>query len=429
VNGGPEEGAKVKVRAGFLAAALIIQSALGAAGASAAGLSVAQVVALALAVNPRVRAAKARWQSATHSVTQNYAPADPLLGFFSVDSPTNGFDHASLQTFQVSESFQFPGKAILQGNNAWRNAEIARLSYEAIVRDVRTRTKAECYQLALDTAMARTASLTVADLERIAATPETKASASYSSAVTARLGDSRQRQRRFEINRADDATRLNALLDRRPDEPLEIDTTLELKPIPERVDDLIERAFRRRQEILQLALQSKNAETALKLARLEYAPDYTVGYYFDHYLLPSDAPAANLTQTHSVWVAFNLPLFFWMKQNEDVTRAGFDLEAAREDLNAIRIQTAARITILHRHAQFDYLDAVVYRDSVVPQSRHAFETALAAYRAHHEDFATVARMREQLHEIRGTYLQAVNRVLADRIALEHEVGEPLPKQP
>ena len=358
----------MKLSAGFLAVALSISAILAAAVASAAPLSEEQVVAAVLEVNPRARAARARWQSATHTVMQTLAPADPILGFSSIDSPTNGFTDASAHTLAVNQSFQFPGKAILQHRNAQRAAEIARLSYEAVVRDLRTTTKTVYYQMMLDTALARYVAKTIADLETIAAATDTRHTVAQSAGVTAELGDERQKQRRAELARADDETQLNALLNRRPDEPIEIDTTLPLKPVPGRVDDLIERAWTMRQEILELALQAENAETALKLARLEYAPDYTLGYYFDHYILPSDAPAPNLTQDHSVWFTFNLPLYFWMKQSEDVKRAGYDLEAAREDLNSIKVRTAAKVTILWRHAQFDYQDALVYRDTVLPQS-------------------------------------------------------------
>jgi cobalt-zinc-cadmium efflux system outer membrane protein len=416
----------VKLRAGFLAAALFI-SILAAAVASAAPLSEEQVVAAVVEVNPRARAARARWQSATHTVMQTLAPSDPILGFTSVDSPTNGFTDAAAHTLGVNQSFQFPGKAILQHRNTQRSAEIARLSYEAVVRDLRTTTKTVYYQMVLDTALAINVAQTINDLETIAGATDTRHAVAQSAGVTAELEDQRQKQRRAEIARADDETQLNALLNRRPDEPIQIDTTLPLKPIPGRVDDLIERAWTMRQEILELALQSENAETALKLARLEYAPDYTVGYFFDHYVLPSDAPAPNLTQDHSVWFSFNLPLYFWMKQSEDVKRAGYDLEAAREDLNSIRVRTAAKVTILWRHAQFDYQDALVYRDTVLPQSVAAFDSALTAYRNRSEDFPTLARLRDKLNDIRLTYLGAVNRVLEDRIALEHEVGGSLPK--
>jgi len=115
----------VKLSAGFLAVALSISAILAAAVASAAPLREEQVVAAVVEVNPRARAARARWQSATHTVMQTLAPADPILGFSSIDSPTNGFTDASAHTLAVSQPFQFPGKAILQHRNAQRAAQIA----------------------------------------------------------------------------------------------------------------------------------------------------------------------------------------------------------------------------------------------------------------------------------------------------------------
>ena len=62
-----------------------------------------------------------------------------------------------------------------------------------------------------------------------------------------------------------------------------------------------------------------------------------------------------------MWISFNLPLFFWLKQNEDIKRADLDLEAARDDLSAVRNRTAAELTSLFRHAQFDYQNAILSR--------------------------------------------------------------------
>jgi cobalt-zinc-cadmium efflux system outer membrane protein len=394
--------------------------------ATASPVGVEQIISMALQSNPQVRAARARWKAAEHAVAQNYAPADPLFTYGSVDSPTNGIDHASEHVVQGSESFQFPGKGYLQGNIAKRSAEISRLIYEAAVRDVRARTEVQYYQLAIDAELIKNVTRTVVDLQRFKSRigPE---DTEYSEALTADLTDATESRRRFEIAYADDKTRLNELLNRSPDEPLELDATVDLAPIVGRLDELIELAWSRRQEILQAALQEQNAETALTLAKLEYAPDYTVGYSFDHYLLDSDAPAPGLTQTHSIWIAFNLPLFFWIKQNEDVKRARFDLEAAREDLNGIRNQTAGQVTILFRHVKFDYQNSIVYRDSVVPEALSAFDKALAGHGNREEQLATLSDLRNELNLDRASYLQAISNFVADRIALEQEIGEPLPR--
>jgi len=76
----------------------------------------------------------------------------------------------------------------------------------------------------------------------------------YSAAVSSELIDAKQRQQRFQMARADDETRLNELLNRQPDEPLNVETSLDLIPLPHGVGDLIERAWSKRQEILQIAL-------------------------------------------------------------------------------------------------------------------------------------------------------------------------------
>lgn len=109
--------------------------------ASALSMTVEQIVAIALQSNPQVLSARARWDAAEHSVSRNYAPADPIFTYGSFDSPTNGIDHASAHALQGSASFQFPGKGYLQARSATRRAQIARLTYEAAVRDVRPEPK------------------------------------------------------------------------------------------------------------------------------------------------------------------------------------------------------------------------------------------------------------------------------------------------
>lgn len=48
---------------------------------SAWSMGVEQIVSLALQSNPQVRAARARWLAAEHSVVQNYAPVDPIFSY------------------------------------------------------------------------------------------------------------------------------------------------------------------------------------------------------------------------------------------------------------------------------------------------------------------------------------------------------------
>ncbi len=393
-------------------------------------LTAVQLVQMALEVNPQVRAARARWDSARHSIKQNYAPADPVFNYLNVDSPTNGLSEASVHAITVTESFQFPGKAVLQADNAKRTAEIARLTYEATIRDIRAQVETAYYQVLLDGALARVTGENLANLKRILQVTEVAYSASQvtqSDFISAEfdLAAAQQQERQYRVAEANDKTSLNRLLNRRPDEPLPLEEKLELKRLVIPLDTLVARSSELRQEILEVALAEHNSATALRLARLEYAPDYTVGYTFDHYLIASGAPSPARTEDHGFSIGFNVPIFFWLKQREDVERAGFDLEAARDDLSSIRSQTAAAVTSLYRVTELAYESAMLYRDSLAPLARQDFQVALVAYQSGKVDFLTLAGALRRGYDAQVAYLQAANQFLASRVALEQAIGQPL----
>jgi outer membrane protein TolC len=191
------------------------------------------------------------------------------------------------------------------------------------------------------------------------------------------------------------------------------------------LDGLVDRATEARQEILETALAEKNSDTALKLARMEYLPDYSVGYTFDDYLLTSAAPAPNRPQDHGLTIAFNVPIFFWLHQSEDVNRASYDLEAARDDLGSIRSQTVAAVTAIYRNAGLAYQSAVLYRDYLIPLARQGFEVALVAYQSGQVGYVELAATQQRYYAAQVAYLQSENQFLAQKVALEQTIGAPL----
>jgi cobalt-zinc-cadmium efflux system outer membrane protein len=401
----------------------------GPARADQAGLTVSQLVAVALQANPQVRAARARWFAATHNIKQNYAPADPIFTFLNEDSPYNPFFvKPTLQSFQVSQPLQFPGKGYLQAQVASRNADIARFIYLAAMRDVRAQVETAYYQLLLDSSLINVANLRqVLNVAQVAYTANRVTQTDFVNAEFA-LAAAQQVQRQSELSRSNDKTTLNQLLYRRPDEPLQVSGELPIGGIELSLDQLITLAKGSRQEILEAALAQRNSQTALTLARLEYAPDYTVGYTFDHFLYATAGPAPTWLQDHTVSIGFNVPIFFWLKQREDNQKAAFDLDAAREDLNSVINQTAAQVTLLYRQAQFAYATARLYRATLIPLAVQAFEVGLVSYTNGKIDFTTLINTFRQHSDARVAYLQALNQALAQRIALEQAIGRPLPQK-
>ena len=412
----------------FLIMVLFFIGSLGcSAQAHAEVMSLPQVIEQAQTQNPQVRATRYRWESAQHQILQNYYPADPTFSYLNSDSPRYPLGgQQGLENFTVSQSFQFPGKGLLQGTQAKRTAEIARLTYVAALRDVKAQAEAGYYQLQLDEALIDLFTENVANLERV---QKVTLIAYAASQVTQgdfingqfALEADREALRQQRVTVANDKTSLNVLLNRSPDEPLEVDKNLNLATFETPLDAIIARAVTSRQEILETALSERNQDTAVTLAKLEYAPDYTIAIGYDHWIITNFAPTPNNTKDWNFQLGWNVPLYFPAK-NEDIRKAHNDLNAAREDLNSIRIQTAGNVTSLYRQILRSRETALLYRNTLIPLAHQAFEVMLVAYQNGKVDFITLISTFRQESDARAAYLQAVNALLAGKVAIEQAAG-------
>ncbi len=266
------------------------------AGAAESPLSEEQLVEIAVEANPQVKSARYRWDSAVHSIKQTVAPNDPIFTYTNSDSPKNPVGRASVREFNFTETFQFPGKALHQRDQAEFAAEIARLALAATVRDVRAATETGYYQLVLDEALAGVNDENVRNLDQVVRVTETAYSTSavpQTDVISSEfdLAAARQLQRQYMTAVANDETALNLQLYRPVGSPLYVDRTLKLEALTAPLDALTDRAYAVRQEILEAALAERNANTALYLAKMEYLPDFTAGVQYDEYLVPSFAPS------------------------------------------------------------------------------------------------------------------------------------------
>ena len=392
-------------------------------------LTVEQLVEVAIEVNPQVRATKEQWDAAQHQILQNYAPADPTFTYANLDSSKDF--NAAVHAHSFSESFQFPGKALLQADEAKRTAEIAGLAYQAALRDLRASVKTAYYQVLLDGALIGINAENIANLKQVAHVIQIQYTANQATQADLigaefALAQAQLQQRQYQTNQANDRVGLNQLLYRRPGSPLNLERKIELKRLELRLDKAVDTATHARQEILAAALAEKNSTTALKLAEMEYLPDYTVGYEFDYILQPGAQPLPTVTQGNTFSIGFNIPIFFWIHQREDVHSAQHSLQAARYDTNSVLSQTEATVTQLYQSAQFAYESAQQYSGSLIPLADKHFKVSLVAYQAGKVDFLTLSAALQSAYAARVTYLQNANQFLAGEVALEQAMGTPLP---
>jgi len=388
-------------------------------------LTIEQLVEVAIELNPQVRAAKQLWDAAQHQILQNYAPADPIFTYGALDS-----DHdfnAGEHTHAISDNFQFPGEAFLQADETKRTAEIARLRFEAAVRDLRASVETAYYQVLLDEGLIAVTSDNIVNLKQVVSVTQaqyTGGQAAQSDLIGAELAldQALLQQRQYQTNCLNDRSTLNQLLYRQPDSPLNLDLKIELRPLKIRLDKAVDIATHARQEILEAALTAKNSTTALKLAQMEYLPNYAVSGEYDLLLGPGTRPLPNVSKGWTFTFGFNLPIFFWIHQREDVLSAQHSLEAARYSMDSVLNQTEVTTTQLYRSAQFAYESAQVYREQLIPLADKEFKVALIAYQSGKVDFLTLSSALQSDYGSRLTYLQNANSFFAGEMALEQAMG-------
>jgi outer membrane protein TolC len=408
-------------------ATLIGLAAFAASGLAAeAPLTADDAVRLSLQNNPQVRSAQAQYAAALHQIDQAYVPQDPQFTWATGGSQ-NGLNHPTSQSLSISESFQFPGKGWLQGDQAHRNAEIARLTYEGAVRDAGASAQTAYYQALLDGALADVAAENASTLDRVLKVAQVAYAAnqvSQSDLISAEfdLCQATQTEYASRVAELNDEAALNQSVGRDPREPLRLADSLALSPMTSSMDALVDAGLLSRQELLEAALTEKNAKTALTLARLELLPDFTIGYSQNRYLVGSAAPAAGDTKDNSISIGFNLPVFFWFKQRQDAQSTSALLDAAREDRRSAELATQTGIVTLYRTTRLAYDTAVLYRDSLIPLARQDFQVALIAYQSGKVDFTTLSGTLQRIYDARTSYLTAANQFLAGRVALQQAIG-------
>jgi outer membrane protein TolC len=306
------------------------------------------------------------------------------------------------------------------------------LEYEAAQRDLRAAVETAYYQVLLDEGLIAVNAEKIENLRQALQVTKIKWEASQAAqsdfiAAELNLAQTELQQQQYKTNRLNDDVALTALLYRRPGSPLNLERQIQLKPLDLPLSQAVDMATRMRQEVLETALTEKNATTALKLAQMEYLPNYSVGYEFDYILQSGAEPLPGVTQGHTFSFGFNMPVFFWIHQREDVRSAQHSLEAARYNLRSVLNQTESNVTELYQSARFAYQSAQKYSQSLIPLARQNFKVALIAYETNKVDFLTLSAALQNSYAARVTYLQNTNQFLSGRIALEQAIGAPLPR--
>jgi outer membrane protein, heavy metal efflux system len=405
----------------------------GESGEEAPVLTLGSAVERALLNNPSLRAEYARFEAMLLDVSQASSLADPMAMVSQKDAFRGpGEERENMLT--LSQTFPWFGKRDLRGRVARAEAFEVLEEYRLSALDVRRDVSRAWHMLRFEEANRE---LTLQDSDVLNQTLE----ATMSLYESGRADRGSLLRVQTEMARVDsDLPGIDSSIEAQRRELVRLmgtpqaaftasdeDADVELATVPD-LETLIAEAITHRPELEQYRRREEAADLAGRLARADYYPDFTVGVDLfamgdrgsEFYTPDSDGRTDSIRAS----VGINIPI------PNARRRAAVDQARHRVDEASQRRESAADKILEEIHATSARLSGLeqqhtLFRDSILPLARDAYDAADAAYRSGQTTFVDLIDVQRTLIAARRDMLRIerdYNLSLAD---LERAMGMPL----
>ncbi len=404
---------------------VLLASSLLSAQENGAVLRLQELLREAREHNPEIMAAQKRVQASRARIKPAGTLADPQIGLQVMYVPyplRNAFDNERAIT--ISQMFEFPGKLGLMSGMVRREADISASGHEQVILRVLAEVKKTYFMLFhLDYELEVNREnrelmqqfIEIANVKYatgMGLQPDIlKAQTEYSMMVNDSLMLAQERQSM--------AAMLNALLNRQRDSHVPvIHEHIDPRLFSATLDSLLQMALANRPELKNMQAMTEMYRLSGRLARREYFPDFMLS--FTHRRMPE-------MKNWDAMVSFNLPLYFWRKENLRVQEADANYQMAIASTQSMRNMVRAEVESAFYKVEQARRSMRIFENTIVPQAEQSLLATRAAYENNKVDFLMLLDSQRVL---RDTKL-AAHRALADfgtRLSeLELAVGVQLTK--
>lgn len=375
----------------LLGAAMALLLALPVNGQQAAApVKLADLEAEAERNHPAILAAAKMTEAKRARVAQARAWPDPQvsLGYMGDLAPfkTQAGDPSSYRQLEVMQEIPYAGKRDLRGRVAAKEADAEQSNVELARRRILSQVRQAYYEMwVVDRSLEITAKNKEL-LEALVRVAEEKYKVGQGlqqdvlraqvevTRILQRLTVQRQRRRALEAQ-------LNSLLRRPPETPIGPLAPVEKTALSVSLEELLTRALAEYPEVRRQEQFIEQGRLAADLARKEFYPDFGVGWDYQN--------RPGLPEMYGLRFTVNVPLFNKAKRRAAVEEANAMQESARQMREAVRAELQFQVKEQYLAAQTANELLTLYGKGVVPQSRLALESALAAYQTGTLDFLNV----------------------------------------
>jgi outer membrane protein TolC len=380
----------------------------------------------ALVNNPDIATARKRWDAAIQKVPQARAWDDPAVG---VDAwrKSAGAESPSQTGLMVSQAIPWFGKRDLRGRVETGMARQAEMGWRMKTLEVVAMVKQAYYDL-WQTQRELEVNEHNQELMRqfveVARVRYETGKASQSDLIRARnelarLSEDRVDRERMHLQAL---AELNQLLRRAPGTAVEIGPEVTAPVLEPGVTlEQLQAAADERPELLGVREGAvRSAEAALALAKKGYDPDLQFrveGWQYE---------GKGGIQEYDMGVSINFPWLNRGKYRAAISEARANLDASRDELDAMHTRTAADVKELYDgiHTMHHHYD--LYTEKLIPQQQLAVEAAQAAYETGTGGFLDVLDARRMLFDLEMQNLHHAAEFQRLLASLERMVGGRLP---
>lgn len=393
-------------------------------------LTLAQLEQQALQANPEIRLAVRQSSIAQARVPAAGALDDPMFGFKSWGVPLRQpWDLNQAQNFfMFTQAFPGPGKRALRSSVAEQDVTMAKATLEAKKLEVLSNVRKAYYDLLLNRDELRIHDEQVAIARRGLEATRIKYTAGnipQQDVLKAQIALTRLVDHLIMLRQTGQLARatLNTLVGRDPGAPLEVAGEYRSPAALPALEELEKLAVANRPELRGAGAALEQGESALKLARKAYTPDYSVsGGYM---LMPGTAAVRN---TYMAEFSFNLPWLNRRRHDSEIEEAKAKLETAQAQYDLQRSVVFQQIQEARVRAQAarDLLD--LYGNTLRPQAKSTLRATVAAYEDNRTDFLNLLDSQNATVDVETSYVRAASDFDARLADLELAVGVPIPRE-
>jgi cobalt-zinc-cadmium efflux system outer membrane protein len=404
-----------------------------------------QLIEQAIATNPDLQAAQYAAQAAGHRVLPAGVPEDPYLGYRMKDLPTNFSmtqENATEKQIEITQRYPFPGKLTLRREAAGKQAEVARADARIARLHLITVVRlafADIFVVDKDIQLVLEQQRMLRQLRDIATSKYRLGPGLQQDVLNADVALAQLNTTLVELTRRRDSRLIRlAVLLNRPSVEVEPLGTLPLAQLRFPAEQLEEMTLASNPEVQRLGRAVERDTLNERLAAraplpdivlyMAYGsrndpPDQTTVTYDHGVPIVTQTKAPNRIDLMTGQIMFDIPIFYFSKQREQLFDAQATLGRTRARLVAARDTALGMLhDLLARLAEHEDT-ARSYQQEVIPLARGEVNAAISAYRVDKVDFLTLLAAQDNLEKYETAYWHNEADRYRDLAQIDEVTGE------